>query len=411
MLVGSNATGKSTFLDLVHFLGDLLREDLASAVDKRTQNWYDLTFGGKGGDIEFAIEVALPQRVKAHFNHDEQQAHYDLIRYEIKLGLREQSQILAVQGERVLLLDSRQLKDPHPSPHLPLFPQIVQSDEILEKKLPKGSYKRVLTKKPSGRVIFYPEKAKGQNWTPSFDLGPKRVGLANLPADEERFPAAVWLRQMLTEGIQFLMLDSARLRKASPPGKGDAFLPDGSNLPWVIRRLQQEHTTQFEQWVAHLRTALPDLEGISVIQREDDRHTYLKVHYTNGIEVPSWFVSDGTLRLFALTLPAYLPEGEKVYLVEEPENGIHPLAIETVWQSLSTAWHIQVLLATHSPVLLGLLEPKDLLCFAKTASGATDIVNGERHPRLREWKESANPNLSLLFASGVLTPTLPDNNT
>ncbi|RMD70367.1 MAG: ATP-binding protein [Bacteroidetes bacterium] len=402
VMVGANATGKSTFLDVVHFLGDILRDDLDTAIEKRTRNWYDLTFGGEGGHIELAIEMFLPDHIRKQYANGTQDGIYDLIRYEVKIGMHETDNLPAIIKEHLILLDSGKWVHDAPS-QLRLFPREILPEKIVGRKLPpRPAYKRVLTKKENGNATFYPEAAKGQNWTPSFNLGPRRSGLANLPADEEKFPAAVWARQILTEGIQWLMLDSMELRRASPPGKGDAFLPDGSNLPWVIRRFREQHSDRYEQWVAHLRTALPDIEEVRVIEREDDRHAYLKVRYSSGIEVPSWFVSDGTLRLLALTLPAYLPEGEKVYLIEEPENGIHPLAIEAVWQSLSTAWHIQVLMATHSPVLLGLLQPEELLCFAKTPSGATDIINGREHPQLKEWKKSND--LSLLFASGILTP-------
>ncbi len=89
-----------------------------------------------------------------------------------------------------------------------------------------------------------------------------------------------------------------------------------------------------------------------------------------------------------------------MYLIEEPENGIHPKAIETVYKSLSSVYNAQILLATHSPVILGMVEPKDVLCFAKTNDGITDIVNGKDHPKLKDWKGEVN--LSLLYAGGIL---------
>jgi predicted ATPase len=110
--------------------------------------------------------------------------------------------------------------------------------------------------------------------------------------------------------------------------------------------------------------------------------------------------SDGTLRLLALTLPAYLPWFQGIYLIEEPENGIHPGAAETVYQSLSSTYNAQILLATHSPIILSQAEANKVLCFKKTASGATDIIVGNKHPRLKDWQ--GQPNLSVLFASGVL---------
>ena len=88
--------------------------------------------------------------------------------------------------------------------------------------------------------------------------------------------------------------------------------------------------------------------------------------------------------------------------MEEPENGIHPRAIETVIQSLSSIYAGQVLMATHSPVALNLLDPRQVLCFAKDAAGATDIVAGDKHPALRQWRRG-EPDLGLLFAAGILS--------
>ena len=111
------------------------------------------------------------------------------------------------------------------------------------------------------------------------------------------------------------------------------------------------------------------------------------IRCANGAEVPSWLASDGTLRLLALTIPANLNDLDDVFLIEEPENGIHPRAIETVTQSLSSIYRGQVLIATHSPVALNLLEAKQILCFAKDTTGATDIVSGDRHPALQQQRQ------------------------
>ena len=159
---------------------------------------------------------------------------------------------------------------------------------------------------------------------------------------------------------------------------------------------------RFKQWIDHVRTALPDVEDITVVERQDDRHRYIVIHYSGGAQVPSWLVSDGTLRLLALTILAYIKNSPGVIMVEEPENGIHPRAIETAMQSLSSIYNGQVLLATHSTVALNMLDPADVLCFAKDASGATDIVSGNVHPALQDWKRG-EPEFGVLFASGILS--------
>jgi predicted ATPase len=148
-----------------------------------------------------------------------------------------------------------------------------------------------------------------------------------------------------------------------------------------------------------VQTAIPDVLDIRVITRPEDRSRYVVVKYVGGVELPAWTVSDGTMRLIALTLLAYLPEFQGVYLVEEPEIGLHPTAIETVIQSLSSVYEGQVLITSHSPAVLSLARPDQLLCFQKV-NGATTIISGDKHPILQEWK--AGVNVSDLFAAGVL---------
>ena len=65
-------------------------------------------------------------------------------------------------------------------------------------------------------------------------------------------------------------------------------------------------------------------------------------------------------------------------------------------------YHSQVLVATHSPVALNMLDPKNVLCFAKDSNGAADVVSGDQHPALRDWKRG-EPDMGTLFASGILS--------
>jgi predicted ATPase len=221
-----------------------------------------------------------------------------------------------------------------------------------------------------------------------------------LPEDEATFPVATWVKGVLGTGIQRIVLASESMRKPSPPGRTTAFLPDGSNLPWVVHQLEKGHPDRLEAWVGHVREALPDLESIGTREREDDRHRYVVLRYRNGLEAPSWVVSDGTLRLLALTVLAYVPELSGIYLIEEHENEIHPRAVEIVLQSLSSVYDAQVLCATHSPVVLSIAPASSVLCFARDEAGAADIVAGDRHPRSKEWRGGID--LRTLFAAGAL---------
>jgi predicted ATPase len=257
-------------------------------------------------------------------------------------------------------------------------------------------WKKVVEKTP--KTDRFTSETK--RWVTPFKLGSLRSTLASLPEDEVNFPSALFAKRLLAERIFVVSLDAHAMRRPAPAGLAAALAPDGSNLPWMIERVARDAPEKLEAWQDHVRTALPDIEAIETREREEDRSRYLLVRYRGGLSVPAWSVSDGTLRLLALTFLAYAPLPASLVLIEEPENGLHPQAVEPVLQSLRSIYSAQVLCASHSPVVLGLVEPRDLLCFAKDATGAVDIVRGDRHPRLREWREDVD--LSLLFASGVL---------
>jgi predicted ATPase len=394
VLVGPNASGKTTFLDVISLLGQIVSDGVEKAITDRTQNFSDLLWSGQGNSFEMAVEAGIPEEKKEILKK-----RFDTIRYEIRIGYEHETKQVGILEERALLKRWKETEPIQPS----FFPREHPLPKTILTGKAKHGERTVLSKGEKGNDNFYSEvlEESGKGWYPSIRLGPLKSTLANLHEDETRFPVSTWFKKLLTDGVQVFVLNSLAIRKASPPGQARRFKPDGSNLPWVIEDLRlSDGNKRFKEWVAHVRTALPEIENIKTIERADDKHRYMKICYHGGIEVPSWMISDGTLRLLALTIPAYLPEFKGIYLIEEPENGIHPTAVETVYQSLSSVYDAQILLATHSPVILSMAPANKVLCFKKTESGVADIVPGHKHPSLKDWK--GQPNLSVLFASGVL---------
>lgn len=398
VLIGPNASGKSTFLDVAAFLADLVREKegVASAVAERAPDVRDLVWMREGDAFELAVEAAIPDQLQNRKN-----GSYARLRYEVRVGLHADTREINLLAETLWLRPEPTGNGEHAETQRTLFPMPPAPPDTIGipsgKKAPAG-WRRVLNKVPeSGNDYF---RSESSEWNNLFRLGPRRSALANLPEDEEKFPISIWFRRLLLEGVQRLALNSAALRRPSPPGSPRQFQPDGSNLPLVVNDLEERAPERLQEWIAHLRTALPDLEGIRTVERPEDRHRYLVLDYSTGLHAPCWLISDGTLRLLALTVLAYIPQLAGIYLIEEPENGIHPRAVESVLQSLSSVYGAQVLLATHSPVILGLSAPDQVLCFNRTERGETDIVLGSAHPRLRQWRGETD--LGTLFASGVL---------
>lgn len=409
VLVGANATGKSSFLDVVAMLGDLLEfglEEALLATDNggrgrgRASRWEELVFHQAADRFELAVEMSLPQALqRVPGNGGRRYA-----RYEVSIGGASGSSELAVLNETLWLCSGDAPRPAHKGTQLDVFPsEPVPLETVFRapgrRHSPPG-WRKLISKTERGTNFL----SETTDWNNVFRTGPRRLALASLPDDEEKFPVGSWVRDSLMQRIHVLALNSQAMRRPASPSLPRSFRPDGSNLPLVVRDLRDRHESVFRAWLAHVQTVLSDIVDINTHERPEDRHVYLQVTYRDGgPPVPSWLLSDGTLRFLALTLLAYLPEHHGMYLIEEPENGIHPRAIEAVFASLSSVYGGQVLLATHSPLIVGLAAEhrEQVLCFARTAQGATDIVSGLDHPRLKQWKGEVD--LSTLYAMGVLS--------
>jgi predicted ATPase len=381
ILVGPNGSGKSAFMDAIAFLSDFLKMGL-DAVGKRSANFYDLFWKGEGNRFDIAVELAIPAELKGRVgkSYTRARGQIEFCRYEVGIGIIDRSRELGIVHEAFRLRTAR--------------PRWTRAEIPDLDEAPGTGWQLVICKHPEGLEDRY--SAETWTWGTGFYLGPKRSALANLPGDEEKFPVAVWFKKMLLEGIHHIEINPAQLRSPSPPLREKNVTP----LPWIVEELSKKHPELLGEWIAHLQVVLPDLKGIASIDRPEDRYRYLMLEFANGTRLPSWMVSDGTLRMLALTVLAYIPGLQGIYLIEEPENGIHPRALHAVMDSLSSVYESQVFVATHSPIVLGLARPENILCFSKDAEGATSILRGAEHPKLRDWQ--GQPTFDVLFASGIL---------
>ena len=397
-LVGHNASGKTTFLDVLAFLGDWFREGFDAAMGRRGDGLHDLTWGRSGDRFELAVEAVLPEDDLPPI--DGLTAGDYAIRYEVAFGIHPKTNKVGMIEEHILQTEKYSVARESDSP-----------------RLGRGLLSRKWKRQWKPLILVSPKPKKDEGWlaTPevpdkeivgetndfywrTYKPYPEKSILKQLPTEE--FPSAAWLEHLLADGVHFLSLENDALRSPSTPGQGRMLTQNGSNLPWVVRELEKEHPDRYQDWVQHLRTALPELESVRTVDRPEDRKRYLMLGFTGGMEIPSWTLSDGTLRMMALTVIPYAFDCRDVWLIEEPENCIHPLNLETVIQSLSSVYDGQVLVATHSPAILSLARLENILTFQNTRNTGAQIIRGDKHPRLVDWK--GDPNIATLFAAGVL---------
>ena len=179
VLVGPNASGKSTLLDVVTFLGDMLSSGLESAVEKRTRNFQDLVWGRPRKDLgfELAVEFDIPKDAGKQLPRERK---FRTFRYEIAIkggrnGIR-------IDSERALLMPHESHR-PRQEPEPLRFPDPPEaSDTILIGGRRRGS-RTVLSKSREGRDSFNIEVSEkaGRGWVISISFRPGEIGPGESP--------------------------------------------------------------------------------------------------------------------------------------------------------------------------------------------------------------------------------------
>lgn len=396
VLAGATGTGKSTFLDAIAFLGDLIRDGPEAAVRMRTDDLRDLVWGRPADDPRFeaAAEFEIPRDLGEQLGGD---AGFQRFRYEIAIA--ERDGIPAIESERGILMP--QATD-EVSPQESLFTDPPPPPA----SVPSGGRRRgsmtVFSKHETGNDSFNGESRAGSKaWAVRIALGPRRSTLANLPDTPDSFPVATYIRDLLTGHVKSMEFSGADLRRPSAPGaRADLLLSDGSNLAWVLHRFRERDAAGYENWIGNLRNALPWLEDMVVSVRERDRHACLAVRHATGIELPAFVASGSALRLAAMTLMGHLPATRGVRLIPYPESGLDAASLKAAWQALSGASNAQVLLATSSPVLLGFAKPQEILCCSRNAEGMATVIPGTAHSEFENWQ--GNQDNARLFAPNLV---------
>lgn len=118
----------------------------------------------------------------------------------------------------------------------------------------------------------------------------------------------------------------------------------------------------------------PDL--IDMLQQADGKGIHFK--FTGGgSELPASQVSDGFMLVLAYLTVFYLPEPPRVFLAEEPENGIHPKRLQDVLKILrelvAEHSHVQVILTTHSPYVVDHFRPEEVTHCRRNNDGSISV--------------------------------------
>ena len=139
--------------------------------------------------------------------------------------------------------------------------------------------------------------------------------------------------------------------------------------PGLMGKREDFNNPVYRRAIARLQLLLPDLEALWVMLDESQTTLYLRVEDRWGNVFTPASLSEGTLRLIALSALAEDESVKSFISIEEPENGFHPRQMHQVLSVLrnisdqSSDVLRQVLVSTHSPSLVA-CSPEDSLLLA-----------------------------------------------
>jgi predicted ATPase len=222
----------------------------------------------------------------------------------------------------------------------------------------------------------------------SRDQG-REAGISN----PELEGTAAWVRRRLGGWRLYHVHDtssSSPMRKTANLNDNEFLRPDGSNLAaflYYLREKQESAYTLIRRTVQRVAPFFDDFQLKPLRLKPDDIRLEWR-HKNSDQYFDASSFSDGTLRFIALATLFLQPEDQmpSVILVDEPELGLHPYAIEMLASLIRhAAKSVQVIVSTQSSLLLDHFDPEDILV-ANRVNGATEIARLEAEP-LKDWLE------------------------
>ena len=166
---------------------------------------------------------------------------------------------------------------------------------------------------------------------------------------------------------------------------------DGSNLPAFLYLLQEKYPSSLKRIEMVIRSVMPYFHRFVLRQnRLDESRIGLVWQDKNDIEkyFDATDLSDGSLRFIALATLFLQPELPHTIIVDEPELGLHPVAISKLAAMIKSASkrNCQILISTQSAELINYFEPDDILTVDRTEEGT--VISRLEPESLKSWLES-----------------------
>ncbi|WP_277291872.1 AAA family ATPase [Treponema berlinense] len=233
-----------------------------------------------------------------------------------------------------------------------------------------------------------------------------------LLSDEVKHSSEKIVRGILSNCRTFQFHDTsatAYIRGATRIDNNHFLMSDGGNIAaylYMLKNKSQEYKKYYERIVEKIHFVMPQFSDF-ILEPQALNEDYIKLQWksTDGVEYPFGpeQFSDGSIRFIALATlflqpPELLPS---VIIIDEPELGLHPLAIDILASMIKTAaLHSQIIVATQSARLIDSFEPSNIIVAEYDKSNKCSSFKHLDEEELKDWLEDYS--VSELWEKNVL---------
>lgn len=190
----------------------------------------------------------------------------------------------------------------------------------------------------------------------------------------------------------YISLNPRCLKERSDVGS-DRMEGSGRGFPTMLMDFLRRDRRSFAEMEEAFYSRFPQYRAIH-IRKEGKQFDHLKFIMADEQEYDATSISDGVVLYLAFLALSFQPDPPRTILIEEPENGIHYANLaETVktLRALSEDRNVRVVMTTHSPMLLDMVEPEEVRVFQKDDEGAAYARSLTEFPDVGDMRKHFQP--------------------
>ena len=357
VLIGPNACGKSTFLDVINLLSEAARGRLSRAVSSHGGMESILTSDAVWRDfqIETDFDKVISTTSRHILNLVQSGMSYEVM---LELLLTSERNIFQYRGDR-LKKDSERRKKMFGAIRSDLRSNAgLPPDRDDDWRLPEEEKKRET-------VIGLIEKLEAEK------------PLKELVYAHTKFLADSFMSRHVNTGPKS---ELTRTQALEPLLEDDYLLGNGGNLITYLYHLRTMHEDAYEEILNTVRVGFPGFEklefpmagaGYAYLAWHERGNKYFALGDVSGL-------ADGALRFLFLATLLLSPSPPKILLIDEPEIGLHPELQHILAELLQQATlRSQIFVATHSPSLISALKPEELIVCDQEEDGRAKLTRAD----------------------------------